>query len=65
MSDKIRIICDDCKRSVLVEKMEYEPVEAVKMEGTVCTECDKGGFDMPIYYDKYNKFIDLVEKNNG
>lgn len=59
--NKLEIICADCKKSTFVERVEYDPKNAVVLKGIVCPDCDSGGFDMPEYYDEKGNYIDQSE----
>lgn len=51
MAETIKIICATCDRSVDTPRCDTDPSDAVVLRGIVCPDCDKGGFDMPEYYD--------------
>lgn len=48
----ITMVCAECEKEVITPRVEYDPPEAVELHGTVCPDCDNGGFDQPVYYDR-------------
>lgn len=57
MADMIIIVCDSCGKAVNTPRCDTDPPNAVEMRGVVCPDCDNGGFDLPVFFDRYGNEV--------
>ena len=57
MQRQITLRCCECDRTLEVDAIEDDPIDAVELRGTACEKCDHGGSDQPTYWNKNGEQI--------